>query len=88
MTGNQTYFIWANKIYDWSVGVGLVDKDYNVYDGTDDTINCSQVDHDQWQVPLFPQILRWALPEHNPTSLCSGLCPSKVLRNKENRASQ
>jgi mannan endo-1,6-alpha-mannosidase len=47
-TGNQTYFNWANKAYDWSIAVGLIDQHYNVFDGTDDTINCSQVDHDQW----------------------------------------
>jgi mannan endo-1,6-alpha-mannosidase len=48
-TGNQTYVDWANKAYDWSSSIGLVDAtNYNVYDGTDDTINCSGVDHDQW----------------------------------------
>jgi mannan endo-1,6-alpha-mannosidase len=48
-TGNQTYVDWAYKAYDWSSAIGLVDaRNYNVYDGTDDTINCTQVDHDQW----------------------------------------
>ena len=48
ITGNTTYFDWANKIYDWMNGVALIDNLYNVFDGTDDTINCSRVDHDQW----------------------------------------
>ena len=41
MTGNQTYLHWANKVYDWSSQIGLVDNLYNVFDGTDDTINCT-----------------------------------------------
>ena len=28
--------------------VGLIDTNYNVYDGTDDTINCTAVDHTAW----------------------------------------
>lgn len=48
ITGNSTYYSWANKIYNWMAGINLIDNVYNVYDGTDDTINCTQVDHDQW----------------------------------------
>lgn len=29
-------------------GVGLIDNMYNVYDGTDELLNCSAVDHHQW----------------------------------------
>ncbi len=41
---------WAEKTYDWVVKVGLIDKDYNVYDGTDDAkgTGCVDVNHDQW----------------------------------------
>jgi len=52
MTGNQTYSHWANKIYDWSTDIGLVDDIYNVFDGTDDTINCTGIDHNQWTYNL------------------------------------
>jgi len=48
MTGNQTYLHWANTIWNGSAGVGLIDNIYNVFDGTDETINCSAVDHHQW----------------------------------------
>ncbi|KAI1608932.1 mannan endo-1,6-alpha-mannosidase [Exophiala viscosa] len=48
VTGNQTYIDWANKIWDWCAGVGLIDDIYNVFDGTDETINCTGVDHHQW----------------------------------------
>lgn len=47
-TGNNTYLDWANTIWDWTSGVGLIDNIYNVFDGTDETINCSRVDHHQW----------------------------------------
>lgn len=47
-TGNSTYVDWAEKIYNWTEGVGLIDDLYNVFDGTDETINCSAVDHHQW----------------------------------------
>lgn len=40
-TGNQTYLDWALKSYDWSIDIGLIDADYHVYDGTDDTTNCT-----------------------------------------------
>ena len=46
-TGNQTYVDWANRVWDWTVRVGLIDNQYNVFDGTDDRINCTAVDHDQ-----------------------------------------
>lgn len=47
-TGNQTYFDWAAKTFDWVQAVGLIDASYNVFDGTDDTENCTTVDHLQW----------------------------------------
>lgn len=47
-TGNQTYVEWAERTWDWMRSVNLIDADYNVYDGTNDLINCTQVDHDAW----------------------------------------
>jgi len=47
-TGNQTYIEWANKSYNWSVNVGLIDSDYQIFDGTDDTKNCSTQDQIIW----------------------------------------
>ena len=46
-TGNQTYVDWAEKSYNWTEGVGLIGPRYDVYDGTDDTMNCSSLDHVQ-----------------------------------------
>lgn len=47
-TGNNTYMDWAEKIWDWTEGVGLISSTYDVYDGTDANIKCSAVDHHQW----------------------------------------
>lgn len=42
-TGNQTYIDWADKSWDWMTAIGLVDSHYNVFDGTQDSNNCSQI---------------------------------------------
>lgn len=47
-TGNSTYAEWADKIYNWTIEIGLVTDDYHVYDGTDDTENCSSINRLQW----------------------------------------
>ena len=47
-TGNSTYLDWAEKSWSWMSAVGLFDERFNVFDGTDDTINCTQVDHTTW----------------------------------------
>ncbi|ERF76292.1 hypothetical protein EPUS_04149 [Endocarpon pusillum Z07020] len=47
-TGNTTYAEWANRMYDWVSAVGLLSPTYQFFDGTDDTLNCSQLNHIQW----------------------------------------
>ncbi|KAK5072774.1 hypothetical protein LTR51_005415 [Lithohypha guttulata] len=47
-TGNATYVEWAGKIWDWVENIGLMSTTYDIYDGTDEKINCSAVDHHQW----------------------------------------
>ncbi|KAJ9138820.1 Mannan endo-1,6-alpha-mannosidase [Pleurostoma richardsiae] len=42
-TNNQTYLDWAEKVYDWSVGVGFVDSSFNVYDGASAEDNCAEI---------------------------------------------
>ncbi|KAF2247343.1 glycoside hydrolase family 76 protein [Trematosphaeria pertusa] len=42
---------WAEKAYDWVTSVGLIDGEFNVFDGTDDAKGengCVDVNHDQW----------------------------------------
>jgi mannan endo-1,6-alpha-mannosidase len=40
-TGNQTYLDWALKSYEWSTEIGLIGPNYEVFDGTDDSTNCT-----------------------------------------------
>ncbi|KAL2257380.1 hypothetical protein VTK26DRAFT_250 [Humicola hyalothermophila] len=40
-TGNTTYLDWANKVWDWTEAVGLIDGDGNVYDGASSSQNCT-----------------------------------------------
>lgn len=47
-TGNETYIEWATKAYDWSVEVGLISGAFQVFDGTDSAIECSDLNHIQW----------------------------------------
>ncbi|OCL15192.1 glycoside hydrolase family 76 protein, partial [Glonium stellatum] len=47
-TGNQTYVDWAEKTWDWCERIGLISSMYEIFDGTDDNQNCTQIDHLQW----------------------------------------
>lgn len=47
-TGNETYAEWATRAFDWSKDIGLISSAYQVFDGTDDTINCTELNHIQW----------------------------------------
>lgn len=47
-TGNATYAVWAEKAWDWLSTIGLMTADYQVYDGSNDLLNCTQWDKDQW----------------------------------------
>ncbi|KND93093.1 Mannan endo-1,6-alpha-mannosidase DCW1 [Tolypocladium ophioglossoides CBS 100239] len=43
-TGNDTYLDWAQKVWDWSAEVGIIDPDsYHIYDGVDIKTSCKQV---------------------------------------------
>ncbi|KAL9624684.1 MAG: hypothetical protein Q9160_001038 [Pyrenula sp. 1 TL-2023] len=47
-TKNDTYAQWADKMWDWVGSVGLMSPQYQFFDGTDDTQNCTSVNHIQW----------------------------------------
>ena len=47
-TGNQTYAHWAEKTWNWVNSVNLMSPTYQIFDGTDDTQNCTSVNHIQW----------------------------------------
>ncbi|GJN66974.1 glycosyl hydrolase [Purpureocillium lilacinum] len=43
-TGNQTYLDWAQRAWDWSAEVGIIDPtSYHIYDGVDIKTSCKQV---------------------------------------------
>ncbi|KAK1753376.1 glycosyl hydrolase family 76-domain-containing protein [Echria macrotheca] len=42
-TENTTYTDWAERSWDWMVGVGYIDKDYNAYDGAHVETNCTKL---------------------------------------------
>ncbi|KAK4143359.1 mannan endo-1,6-alpha-mannosidase [Dichotomopilus funicola] len=42
-TGNNTYLEWAERVWDWTEGVAMIDKYYNVHDGASASNNCSDI---------------------------------------------
>ncbi|KXS93620.1 hypothetical protein AC578_5913 [Pseudocercospora eumusae] len=47
-TGNTTYYDWANKMWDWTREIGLMSDKYYIFDGSDDNLNCTELNHIQW----------------------------------------
>ncbi|KAF2160115.1 glycoside hydrolase family 76 protein [Zasmidium cellare ATCC 36951] len=62
-TNNQTYFDWADKMWDWVYTVGLMSDTYQIFDGSDDTLNCSEFNHIQWSynagIFLYGAAIMW-----------------------------
>ncbi|KAJ8607883.1 hypothetical protein MRB53_039979 [Persea americana] len=47
-TKNETYFDWANKVWNWMEAVSLIGPEYQVFDGSDLTNNCTEQNKSQW----------------------------------------
>lgn len=47
-TGNDTYAQWAEKTFNWTQAVSLMDSTYHFYDGAHTTLNCSDINRVQW----------------------------------------
>jgi mannan endo-1,6-alpha-mannosidase len=47
-TDNATYAQSAVETWDWVTGVGLIDREYNVYDGGHIQFNCSDINRAQF----------------------------------------
>lgn len=47
-TGNDSYAQWADKTFNWTEAVGLMDASYHFYDGAHTTLNCSDINRLQW----------------------------------------
>lgn len=78
-TQNDTYFHWAERAWDWTEAVGLLNsRTYAIYDGTVDTANCTSLNLLQWTYNsgmfLLGAATMWnqvsaLIPEHGATSL-------------------
>ncbi|KAI0555499.1 mannan endo-1,6-alpha-mannosidase DCW1-like protein [Xylaria curta] len=42
-TDNETYFLWSEKIWDWSQKIGLIDQDFTVFDGASSSQECHDI---------------------------------------------
>ena len=47
-TNNATYAEWAERTWDWIVGVGYMDAEYNIYDGAHVEQNCTDINKAQF----------------------------------------
>ena len=50
-TGNTTYIEWAQRTWDWTVGVGYIEDredGFHFYDGADERENCTVIRKLQW----------------------------------------
>ncbi|TVY56359.1 Mannan endo-1,6-alpha-mannosidase DCW1, partial [Lachnellula cervina] len=47
-TGNDSYATHADSTWNWMTAIGLLDKDYMVYDGSDSKNNCTVINHQQY----------------------------------------
>lgn len=71
LTGSSQYSGMADEIFTWMQSVNLIDKNtWAVYDGTDDRLNCTQVDHDRWSynvgLLLYGSAVMQAMPNSDP----------------------
>ncbi|KAF2209244.1 glycoside hydrolase family 76 protein [Cercospora zeae-maydis SCOH1-5] len=69
-TGNSTFADLASRMWDWTTGVGLISNEYFVYDGSDDTLNCTELNHIQWSynagVFLYGAATMWNFTQGTP----------------------
>ncbi|WPG98652.1 glycoside hydrolase [Acrodontium crateriforme] len=47
-TQNETYYDWANKVYDWLDSVGAIGPDGQIFDGVDSASDCKGKVYTQW----------------------------------------
>ncbi|KAM0715105.1 hypothetical protein Q7P37_009570 [Cladosporium fusiforme] len=84
-TGNTTYADWGQEIIQWSFDTGLI-GDINstepaaVYDGTDSSMNCSDLNHIQWTANIGTYLAGGAHMYNNTASINNRLHDSFVAR--------
>ena len=78
-TGNTSYFDQVDKVWDWMDSVGLISPSFQVFDGTDVTINCTQLDHVQWTYNGGVLLLSAATMWNQVRNVCQ--LPSRYFAN-------
>lgn len=90
--GNQTYLDEAEKNWNWSQNVGLISDTYEIYDGSDDNLNCSEFNHIQWSynagVYLLGAAVMWNQVSHAMALIFSQLPIDFFLRPRALRTSK
>jgi mannan endo-1,6-alpha-mannosidase len=56
-TNNATYAQYAEETFSWVENVGLMDADYNIYDGAHIETNCTDINHVQFSYEAGVYIL-------------------------------
>ncbi|RDW91120.1 mannan endo-1,6-alpha-mannosidase-2 [Coleophoma crateriformis] len=67
-TGNSTYSDMATEIWDWTTGVGLIDENYNIYDGAHIETNCTDINKIQFSYNMGV----WTLGAANMYNITNG----------------
>jgi mannan endo-1,6-alpha-mannosidase len=80
-TENATYAEWAVKTFDWVSAVGLMSPDYQVFDGTQNTDNCTAKDRTRWTYNAGIYLLGSAV-------MYNYVCQSLPSRSHPNRSRQ
>jgi predicted alpha-1,6-mannanase (GH76 family) len=48
ITGDENYSGWAESMWRWMANTGLIGETFQVFDGSDDLLNCTELNHIQW----------------------------------------
>lgn len=73
-TENSTYADYAEKIWDWTTSVGLIDSSYKIYDGAHVGTNCTDINKVQFSYNMGVWLLGAAYM-YNHVSPCSTTPP-------------
>lgn len=71
-TDNATYATYAEKTFDWIQSVGLMDANYNIYDGAHIESNCTDINRVQFSYNMAVWLLG-AANMYNYVSILFGL---------------
>jgi len=74
---------WAEKSWDWTVAIGLIDDEYRIWDGTSTSNKCTDYNNLQWSyntgVFLYGAASMWNVVSPPPFSIPSFLILHPML---------